>query len=327
MFASNFSMMKSRIAHFSPGRELSADSSIAVVAAGRLGSSLAVALVKAGRNVVAVSSRRGEHRRWLTDALTHATARLGNSATADTVRVCHDARDAASSAQVVFIASNDSAIAEVAGSCELGAGQYVAHCSGLLGANVLSEAAGRATVGAIHPLQTFPTPDSADLLNGISFGIESPDTVFREWLCGIAASFDGRVVHLAGDADRAAYHAAAVMACGLLAGWTGLAADMWDALGISREEALRHMSPMIESTVGSISQLGIPGAMSGPFVRGDVNTVKAHLDAADRAGADVGRAYAALALAQMPLAAAKGNLDADVVDELTCILTQHLHTT
>ena len=150
--------------------------------------------------------------------------------------------------------------------------------------------------------------------------------MFREWLCGIAASFDGRVVHLAGDADRAAYHAAAVMACGLLAGWTGLAADMWGALGISREEALRHMSPMIESTVGSISQLGIPGAMSGPFVRGDVNTVKAHLEAADRAGADVGRAYAALALAQLPLAAAKGNLDADVVDELTCILTQHLHT-
>ena len=307
------------------GRDLSADSPIAVVAAGRLGSSLAVALTRAGRNVVAVSSRRGPHRRWLADALGHAMSTRDDVADSNRAHVCQDAREAASYAKVVFVTSSDGAIAEIASSCELGAGQYVAHCSGLLSANVLLEAAPRATVGAIHPLQTFPTPDSDGLFDGISFGIESLDSAFREWLIGIATSFRGRVVHLAGDADRAAYHAAAVMACGLFTGWTGLAADMWGALGISRDEALRHMVPMIESTVGSISQMGIPDALSGPFVRGDVDTVRAHLDATGRAGEDVGRAYAALALAQLPLAAAKGNLEADVVNELTCILTQHLH--
>ena len=307
------------------GRDLSADSPIAVVAAGRLGSSLAVALTRAGRNVVAVSSRRGLHRRWLAEALGHAMSTRDDVADSNRVYVCQDAREAASYAKVVFVTSSDGAIVEVVGSCELSAGQYVAHCSGLLRANALSEAAPRAIVGAIHPLQTFPTPDSDGLFDGISFGIESSDSAFREWLGGIAASFGGRVVHLAGDADRAAYHAAAVMACGLFAGWTGLAADMWGVLGISRDEALQHMVPMIESTVGSISQMGIPDALSGPFIRGDIDTVRAHLDATGRAGEDVGRAYAALALAQLPLAAAKGNLEADVVNELTCILTQHLH--
>lgn len=319
-------MTKSPRGHIESGRELSSEGGIAVVAAGRLGSSLALALVKAGRNVVAVSSRRVEHRRWLASALRSAIATRDGGTRSSTVRVCKDAREAASLAKVVLVTSNDGAIGDVVDSCELGAGQYVAHCSGLLAANVLSEAAPHATVGAIHPLQTFPTPDSDGLLHGISFGIESSDAAFREWLCGIAISFGGRVVHLTGNADRAAYHAAAVMACGLLAGWTGLAADMWGALGISRDEALRHMAPMIESTVGAVSQLGIPEAMSGPYVRGDVDTVRAHLDTTGRAGADVGRAYAALALAQLPLAAAKDNLDADVVRELTDILTNQLHS-
>ena len=325
-FASNSSMTKSPRGHIETGRELSAESGIAVVAAGRLGSSLALALVKAGRNVVAVSSRRGEHRRWLASALRSAIATRDGGTRSSTVHVCEDAREAASYAKVVFVTSNDGSIADVVDSCELGVGQYAAHCSGLLAADVLSEAAPHATVGAIHPLQTFPTPDSDGLLHGISFGIESSDTEFREWLCGIATSFGGRVVQLNSDADRAAYHAAAVMACGLLAGWTGLAADMWGALGISRDEALRHMAPMIESTVGAVSRLGIPEAMSGPFVRGDVDTVRAHLDATGRVASDVGRAYAALALAQLPLASAKDNLDARVVRELTDLLTNQLHS-
>lgn len=312
---SNFSMMKPRAAHIDLNRELSADSEIAVVAAGRLGASLAVALSRVGRNVVAVSSRRAGHRGWLADALDAAMAcHGGDNARSRSVQVCQDAREAVSYAKVVFVTSSDGAIAEVAGSCELQAGQYVAHFSGLQGADVLAEAAPQATAGAMHPLQTFPSPDSADLLlNGISFGIESPDAAFRAWLCGIAGDFGGRVVHLRGDADRAAYHAAAVMACGLLAGWTGLAADMWGAFGIPRDEALHHMAPMLESTVSAVSQMGIPAAMSGPFVRGDVDTIIAHLDATSRAGQDVGRAYAALALAQLPLAAAKGTLDVAVV--------------
>ena len=312
---------ESRAGHDIP---LQADCEIAVVAAGRLGASLAIALVKAGRKVVAVSSRRSEQRAWLRSQLANArSSRLGGS---PVIRVCSNAREASASAKVVFVASSDATIAEVADSCQLTDGQYVAHCSGLLGAEVLSEGTSNAIPGAIHPLQTFPSRESHGLLNGISFGIESTDGVFLNWLEGIAYTFKGRVFRISGAHERAVYHAAAVMSCGLFAGLTGVAAELWRGFGVPRNEALEHMSPMIQSTAAAISQLGMPDALSGPFVRGDIGTVRAHLNALSTVNIDAARAYAALALAQLPLSCEKGKLNPVVATELERTLAECLES-
>lgn len=316
------------------------------MAAGRLGASLAVALVEAGRNVVAVSSRRAEQREWLRDALAQARAARRDASRPDAgdgdqiddrarpqpvIAVVSQPSEAAALAQVVFVTASDGAIAEVARSCRLAPMRYVAHCSGLLGAEVLGAAAPESIVGAMHPLQTFPNRASHRLLRRVSFGIESPDADFRGWLARLATTFEGRVVPIgggpAGARQRAAYHAAAVMSCGLLAGLAGVAADLWTALGMSRDDALTHMAPMITSTADAVAELGVPGALSGPFVRGDVETVRAHLSAtATVGGADVSRAYAALALAQLPLASAHGELPPETQDALRTLLENHLRS-
>ena len=301
---------------------LNLNSRIAIVAAGRLGASLAIALARAGRNVVAVSSRRPEQRQWLKAELA-AMSLVGNDP-ANRILVCSKPRDAASDADVVFVTSTDAAIAQVARSCELRRGQYVVHCSGLLGADILADAAPEATPGAMHPLQTFPSRESHNLIDGISFGIESPDRVLLEWLNDLAATFNGRVVLVSGTRQRAAYHAAAVMSCGLLAGLTGIAAEMWRELGINRDDALGHMAPMIRSTAAAVAESGIPDAISGPFVRGDVDTIRAHLNATHAFSRETGRAYAALALAQLHLAGEKGNLQPDTIAEIRRILTDQL---
>lgn len=301
---------------------LNLNSQIAVVGAGRLGASLTIALARAGRNVVAVSSRREEQREWLQSQLA-ATSSIRDGGAGRT-RVCSEPREAASDADVVFVTSTDAAIAQVARFCELRRGQYVVHCSGLLGADILADAAPEATPGAMHPLQTFPSRECHDLIDGISFGIESPDRVLLEWLNDLAATFNGRVVLVSGARQRAAYHAAAVMSCGLLAGLTGIAAEMWRELGVNRHEALDHMAPMIRSTAAAVAESGIPDALSGPFVRGDVDTIRAHLTATHAFNRETGRAYAALALAQLHLAGAQGNLQPDTIAEMRSILTDQL---
>lgn len=303
---------------------LNHDSRIAVVAAGRLGASLAVALTRVGRNLAAVSSRREEQRQWLQRQL--AAAENVGDETSNQTTICADPGEAATEADVVFVTSSDAAIAHVAQSCNLRPDQYVVHCSGLLGADILSDAAPGVAPGAMHPLQTFPSRECHNLIDGISFGIESPNDVLLDWLKGLAVAFNGRVVLLSGKQQRAAYHAAAVMSCGLLAGLTGVAAELWQELGIPRDEALNHMSPMIRSTAESVADLGIPDALSGPFVRGDIDTLQAHLTATKQHSPEAGRAYAALALAQLHIAREKGDLEPDTVAEMQHIMTEHLET-
>lgn len=314
--------MTETVPNIASDSSLRLNSRVAVVAAGRLGASLTVALARAGRNVVAVSSRRDTQRRWLNTQLA-AVASIRDDSEGRT-RVCSEPRDAASDAEVIFVTSSDAAISTVARSCEVRRGQYVVHCSGLLGVDILATAAPEATPGAMHPLQTFPSRECHYLIDGISFGIESPDDALREWLTELAATFNGRVVHVSGESQRAAYHAAAVMSCGLFAGLAGVAAELWRELGVNRDDALSHMAPMIRSTAAAISEMGIPDAISGPFVRGDTDTIRAHLTATHGFSRDVGRAYAALALAQLHLAGEKGNLKPDTVAEMRRILTDHL---
>ena len=67
---------------------------IAVLASGRLGSSLAIALEKSAYNVVAVTSRRIEHRKWLKE-------RLPNSIITDNFQTASNLAD------VVFITGPD----------------------------------------------------------------------------------------------------------------------------------------------------------------------------------------------------------------------------
>lgn len=317
----NTGMTKSNPRH-NRDASLNHDSGIAVVAAGRLGASLAVALTRAGRNLVAVSSRREEQRQWLRYQL--ARAENDGDDTPNQIKVCTDPSDAATEADIVFVTSSDAAIAQVARSCNLRPGQYAVHCSGLLGADILSDAAPGVAPGAMHPLQTFPSRECHNLIDGISFGIESPNDDLRGWLEDLAVTFNGSVVLVSGKQQRAAYHAAAVMSCGLLAGLTGVAAELWQQLGVPRDEALNHMSPMIRSTAESVAELGIPDALSGPFVRGDVDTVRAHLAATQQHSPEAGRGYAALALAQLHIAREKGDLKPGTAAEMQHIMTEYL---
>ena len=121
-----------------------------------------------------------------------------------------------------------------------------------------------------------------------------------------------------------AYHASAVMACGLLAGLVGLSAEMWRQIGRTRAEAITALSPLVSDTAMQIAKLGVPGALTGPYVRGDVETVARHLEAVSAQGNDIARAYAALALAALPLANEQGTLPEEARAEIESMLRKAL---
>ena len=224
-------------------------------------------------------------------------------------------------ATVIFITGPDSAIEEICAGIKWRDDQAVLHCAGVLPVSALkSAAASGASTGGFHPLQTFPSPESSDRLKGVSFAIEAENSDLLRWLETLAADLGGSSIEIEAG-QRAAYHASAVMACGLFAGLIGLAAEMWESLGVDRDDALERLIPMVRSTVDSLDEQGLPSAITGPFVRGDVETIKSHLDAAHRNSPETGRAYAALALASLHIAREQGGLSDDDFEQIKSLLS------
>jgi len=292
----------------SPLPELNKQSPIAVVAAGRLGSSLAIAMANAGYNVAAVSSRQPDHRDWLGERIENALA-------------VEKAQTAANLANIVFITAPDAMVEGVCSIIEWRSHQAVIHCAGVLPVSALDHALRRdAKIAGFHPFQTFPSPESSDRLKDVSFATEAQNPALFDWLETLATDLGGSPFRIEAS-QREAYHASAVMACGLLAGLTGLAAEMWEPLGIDRTDALKRIIPLLRATVDALDDKGLPAAMTGPFVRGDVETIASHLAATSKNSPETGRAYAALAEASLHIAKEQGGLSNEAFDRLKMLLS------
>ncbi len=280
-----------------------APNTVGIVGAGRLGSSLAQAMAATGYTVVAASTRRPNHANHLRQRLPGTT-------------VSSSARQVVKAADAIFITVDDASIGQVCDSLIWRKGQTVIHCSGAQPISLLGKAeAHGAAIGGFHPLQTFPGPDEPHRFQGITFGLESPREPTYAWLKRLAHRLGGETVPLS-ESVRAAYHASAVMACGLLAGLMGLSAEMWEVLGFDRRNALERLMPLVVSTVEGVRSSGLPAALTGPYVRGDVETIRAHLQAAGAASSNTGAAYAALALAALPIAVEQGGLSGPARTEI-----------
>ena len=116
------------------------------------------------------------------------------------------------------------------------------------------------------------------------------------------------------------------MACGLLAGLTGLAAEMWEPLGIDRADALKRLIPLLRATVDALDEQGLPSAITGPFVRGDVETITSHVSATSSSSTETGNAYVALSLATLHIAREQGGLSESAYQRIKSVLSDEIQT-
>ncbi|MDN5797710.1 MAG: DUF2520 domain-containing protein [Intrasporangium sp.] len=268
--------------------------SVVIVGPGRAGGSLATSLVAAGVSIPALATRDGL-RHPVADELGLATCTPG---------------DALGLAEVVVLAVPDDAISGLARGLAgrltrrtepTGAADQpgresrplVAHLSGALGLAPLRPlaVAGLATA-AWHVLQAFPSPDTG-VRAGVVHAVTTEVPAARASLARLVAALDGRLLDLA-DADRARYHAAAVIAANGTAGVMVAASRLLEACGLSSSETLAALDPLVDSAREAVVRAGIPGGLTGPWVRGDRGTVERHR-AALAGQADVLALYDALA--------------------------------
>lgn len=182
-----------------------------------------------------------------------------------------DVSGAASGVDLLVIATPDATIAEVAAAVEPRSdGAVVAHMAGSLGLDVLAPHERR---GALHPLAALPNPEvgAERLISGTWFAVAGDDLVRRA-----VDDLGGRPIEL-DDADRVAYHAAAVIASNHLVALLGQAERVGASAGVPLEAYL----DLVRATVDNVADLGPAGALTGPAARGDWATIDRHLAALD----------------------------------------------
>jgi len=286
---------------------------IGFIGAGNVGGSLAVAMSNAGYPVTAVGSR--------TFASAHTFAGRISDCTA-----YENIQEVADRADFVFISTSDDAIKTVCNQVSWHEGQGVAHCSGAASVDLLQPAVDQGAVaGAFHPLQAFNSVENGvKAIPGVTFGIEGNDAI-QSYLRGIASDIKGIPISLRPQ-DKVLYHVSGVLMGNLLAVLASVAASMWEKFDHTRDEGVRALSPMMPAVSSNLDSVGVPQAVAGPYVRGDIGTVRKHLEAVSSSAPEYLALYIELALVGLPFAVEKGALAPERSQEIKELLESYRST-
>ncbi|MEA1936314.1 MAG: Rossmann-like and DUF2520 domain-containing protein [Thermodesulfobacteriota bacterium] len=243
--------------------------SIAILGMGKVGTAVGNLLRSAGYRIVAVASRSDE------------SAEKGAKYTGGTI---YDSlTSAASRAECIFITTGDDAIASV---CEkiskgggVGAGKKVVHMSGAGGLDLLESACrAGARIASMHPIQSFADVEGAlKNIPGSAFGVTAEEEI-KDWAVQIVRDLGG-VPCFVSDADRSLYHAAACMASNYLVVLMYMVEEVYGIVGLDRERAVKAFWPLVTGTINNIENQGTVQSLTGPISRGDIGTVKKHIQA------------------------------------------------
>ena len=201
------------------------------------------------------------------------------------------------SAPIILISVPESAIPGVVtrlasfGESELRK-KIILHTSGALSSGVLVQLSSvGATIGSIHPLQTFSGVGVPDL-DGKVFAVEGDPAALRIARV-ITRTLGGQPLQL--DATtKPLYHAAAVLAAGHLLALQETAVQIFAGLGMKRREALKALLPLARQTLQNLERLGPRSAWTGPLARGDYAVIALHEDALQSSPLEYLHAYRAL---------------------------------
>ena len=211
--------------------------------------------------------------------------------------------------ELVLLAVPDDALASlVQGLARVGAwqaGQIVVHTSGRHGVRVLDPARPAGVIPlALHPAMTF-TGTSLDLsrIVGCPFAVTGPGPVLPIGQA-LVVEIGGEPVVVAED-DRPLYHAALAHGANHLVTLVSEAMGPLAAAGV--DDTAGTLRPLLQAALDNALAHG-DAALTGPIVRGDVKTVRAHVAEIERTRPDTLPSYLALARATLGRAVTDGRV-------------------
>lgn len=254
-----------------------------VLGAGRAGRGLARALRASGVEIVGLHGTRGDKPEGITAGVIPANL-------------------AAATIAIVAVrdAQLDAALRELA-RAPLDPRAIVLHASGGAEPKALDElrASGRA-VGTFHPLVPLSDPDrAAEVLRDAWIGIDG-DPAALAASQRLASALSAHTMRIP-PGQKARYHAAAVFAANFPTVLAAIAHRLLRDAGVPDGNSWDAVLHLMVASVGNIHAHRPVDALTGPIVRGDVETVKTHL-ASLGSDSDANAIYRALSQAALEMA-------------------------
>jgi predicted short-subunit dehydrogenase-like oxidoreductase (DUF2520 family) len=234
-------------------------------------------------------------------------------------RATSSLQELADRADLVFLTVPDDAIEAVASGIRWRAGAACVHCSGAGDLDLLSRAAAEgALVGGFHPLRMFGEPGKSFDMRGCAIAIAGPEALARE-LDRLARAIGARPMRLP-EGGRALYHVGANFSGAFIVALIAETVALWKKLGISESDAMRALLPLLRGSADNVEKLGTAGALGSVVARGDVGTIRRHLEALAKTAPESLELYRLLSLRTIPLAVAKGTLKPGTAKEIAVLL-------
>ncbi len=151
------------------------------------------------------------------------------------------------------------------------------HCSGVHGSSLLSPLAEHGwTVFSFHPIQTFYSVEiRPEVVENIYVGIEGTEDGLQA-AQRLARLFGWKPMVIPQD-QKPLYHAACVFASNFITASFGAALDILATLGVPENTAREALLPLSQTSINALAHLPPHEAITGPLIRGDVDTVAKHI--------------------------------------------------
>ncbi len=275
--------------------------SIALIGPGKVGCAVCARLYAAGHQITAIVGRDLPR----TKNACHFVGCSPELASTDLVN--------AVSADIIMIAVPDDSILQIRSAlynCHpLAVEQSLVHFSGLQPASILGESEqGAPGLLALHPLLSFADREEASkrlehcpcALEGNQRGLATGAILI--------ASLNALAFTLKAEA-KATYHCAASIASNFLITLMASAQQLLRSCQIEEQQSLKLLEPLVRATVDNLFATTPEQALTGPIVRGDLQTVANHLTAIEANQPELTDLYHALAQQTLILALRSGRLD------------------
>jgi len=161
-----------------------------------------------------------------------------------------------------------------------------------------------ASVGSIHPLQSFSSIDQAiKNIPGSYFAVTS-DNKAQAPAKNIVRNLGG-IPFLISSNQKPLYHAAACIASNYFVSLMNTVESIYQAIGLNEKDAKKAYLPLVYGSLRNIEKSDSISSLTGPIARGDLGTIKKHISAISKNLPQYSSLYSSLGLITVKVAQKK----------------------